>query len=147
MGPGWKPWFFINESPPLSALTVDRARYQGRITRDPALAAALSFRAALLRAGISVAGRAMTGAADGTAGPARRRSSPCRSQQILRFMDHESDNFTAELLLKQLGAGFADQGTTAAGAAVVRQLPRASRGSRSPGCGSSTARGSRASTG
>ena len=45
MGPGWKPWFFINESPPLSALTVDRARYQGRTTRNPALAAALSFRA------------------------------------------------------------------------------------------------------
>jgi D-alanyl-D-alanine carboxypeptidase/D-alanyl-D-alanine-endopeptidase (penicillin-binding protein 4) len=42
--------------------------------------------------------------------------------QILRFMDHESDNFTAEILLKQLGAGFGAQGTTAAGAEVVHRL-------------------------
>ena len=69
MGPGWKSYFFINESPALSALTVDRGRYKGRATRQPALAAALSFRAALLRAGISVAGRALTGTADSAAVP------------------------------------------------------------------------------
>jgi D-alanyl-D-alanine carboxypeptidase len=33
--PGWKSWFFINESPPLSALTVDRGRYRGRTSRNP----------------------------------------------------------------------------------------------------------------
>ncbi len=121
MGPGWKTWFFINESPPLSALTVDRARYQGHTTREPALAAALSFRAALLRVGITVAGRAVTGQADVEAVPlASIESVPL--EQILRFMDHESDNFTAELLLKQLGAGFADQGSSASGATVIRQL-------------------------
>jgi D-alanyl-D-alanine carboxypeptidase/D-alanyl-D-alanine-endopeptidase (penicillin-binding protein 4) len=120
-GPGWKPWFFINESPPLSALTVDRARYRGHTTRKPALAAALTFRSALLRVGITVAGRAMTGRADLEAVPlASIESVPL--EQILRFMDHESDNFTAELLLKQLGAGFADQGSSATGATVVRQL-------------------------
>ncbi len=121
IGPGWKPWFFINESPPLSALTVDRARYQGHITRNPALAAALSFRAALLRVGITVAGRAMTREADPEAVPlASIESVPL--EQILTFMDHESDNFTAELLLKQLGAGYSNQGTTATGAAAIRQL-------------------------
>lgn len=121
MAPGWKPWYFMNESAPLSALTVDRARYQGRITREPALAAAMSFRAALLRAGISVAGRAMTGTADPTAVPLASTESVAL-ERILRFMDHESDNFTAEILLKQLGAGFALQGTTAAGAEVVHRL-------------------------
>jgi D-alanyl-D-alanine carboxypeptidase/D-alanyl-D-alanine-endopeptidase (penicillin-binding protein 4) len=121
IAPGWKPWYFINESAPLSALTVDRARYQGRITREPALAAALSFRAALVRAGISVAGRAMTGTAHETAVPlASTESVPL--EQILRFMNHDSDNFTAEILLKQLGAGFALQGTTPAGAGVVHRL-------------------------
>jgi serine-type D-Ala-D-Ala carboxypeptidase/endopeptidase (penicillin-binding protein 4) len=121
VAPGWRPWYFMNESAPLSALTVDRGRYRGRMTRDPALAAAMSFRAALLRAGISVAGRAMTGTADAAAVPlASTESVPL--EQILRFMDHESDNFTAELLLKQLGAGFAFQGTTAAGAEVVHRL-------------------------
>jgi serine-type D-Ala-D-Ala carboxypeptidase/endopeptidase (penicillin-binding protein 4) len=121
IAPGWKPHFFINESPPLSALTVDRARFQGHTTREPALAAAISFRAALLRVGISVAGRAITGTADDAAVPlASIESVPL--EQILRFMDHESDNFTAELLLKQLGAALSFQGTTSTGAAVVRQL-------------------------
>jgi D-alanyl-D-alanine carboxypeptidase/D-alanyl-D-alanine-endopeptidase (penicillin-binding protein 4) len=121
MGPGWKPWFFINESPPLSALTVDRARYHGYVTRYPALGAAMSFRAALLRVGISVAGRARAGQADAAALPlASIESVPL--EQILRFMDHESDNFTAEILLKQLGVTLSLQGTTAAGAAVVRRL-------------------------
>ena len=40
--------------------------------------------------------------------------------QIVRFMDRESDNFTAELLLKQIGAANGATGTTATGAALVR---------------------------
>jgi serine-type D-Ala-D-Ala carboxypeptidase/endopeptidase (penicillin-binding protein 4) len=121
MAPGWKSYFFLNESPALSALTVDRGRYKGHTTRQPALAAALSFRAALLRAGISVAGRALTGTADDAAVPlATIESVPLTL--VLRFMDHESDNFTAEMLLKQLGAGSGLQGTTAAGAQAVVQL-------------------------
>jgi serine-type D-Ala-D-Ala carboxypeptidase/endopeptidase (penicillin-binding protein 4) len=121
LAPGWKSYFYLNESPALSALTVDRGRYEGRATGQPALAAALSFRAALLRAGISVAGRAMTGSADQAAvSLATIESVPL--DLVLRFMDHESDNFTAEMLLKQLGAGFGLQGTTAAGAQVVVQL-------------------------
>jgi D-alanyl-D-alanine carboxypeptidase/D-alanyl-D-alanine-endopeptidase (penicillin-binding protein 4) len=121
IAPGWKPYFYLNESPALSALTVDRGRYRGRATSKPALAAALSFRAALLRAGISVAGRALTGTADPAAvSLATIESVPL--ELVLRFMDHESDNFTAEMLLKQLGAGFGPQGTTPAGAQVVVQL-------------------------
>ena len=40
---------------------------------------------------------------------------------MVRFMDRESDNFTAEMLLKQLGLTELDRGTSAAGAAVVMQ--------------------------
>ncbi len=40
---------------------------------------------------------------------------------ILRFMDRASDNYTAELLLKQLGTVDGVQGSSAAGAAVVRR--------------------------
>lgn len=121
MAPGWKSYFFLNESPALSALTVDRGRYKSHSTTQPALAAALSFRTALLRAGISVAGRALTGTADAAAVPlATIESVPLTL--VLRFMDHESDNFTAEMLLKQLGAGSGLQGTTAAGAQAVLQL-------------------------
>jgi serine-type D-Ala-D-Ala carboxypeptidase/endopeptidase (penicillin-binding protein 4) len=74
MAPGWKPYFFLNESPALSALTVDRGRYKDHATSKPALAAALSFRAALLRAGISVAGRALIGTADSFRSPRSSRS-------------------------------------------------------------------------
>jgi D-alanyl-D-alanine carboxypeptidase/D-alanyl-D-alanine-endopeptidase (penicillin-binding protein 4) len=119
--PGWKPWYFMNESAPLSALTVDRARYKGRLTRQPALAGALLFREALRAAGISVAGRTLTGKADGEALPLATVSSVPLSD-VLRFMNRESDNFTAELILKQLGTVLAEQGTTFAGTMVVRQM-------------------------
>jgi D-alanyl-D-alanine carboxypeptidase/D-alanyl-D-alanine-endopeptidase (penicillin-binding protein 4) len=42
--------------------------------------------------------------------------------EVLRHMDVVSDNFTAELVLKQLGAVVAREGTTAAGAQVVRSV-------------------------
>jgi D-alanyl-D-alanine carboxypeptidase/D-alanyl-D-alanine-endopeptidase (penicillin-binding protein 4) len=119
--PGWKAWYFINESAPLSALTVDRARYKGRTTRQPALAAALLFREALRAAGISLAGRTLTGTADTQALPLATVSSVPLAD-VLRFMNRESDNFTAELILKQLGTVLAEQGTTFAGAMVVRRM-------------------------
>jgi PBP4 family serine-type D-alanyl-D-alanine carboxypeptidase len=40
---------------------------------------------------------------------------------MIRFMDRESDNFTAEMLLKQLGLVELGRGTSAAGASVVMQ--------------------------
>jgi len=119
--PGWKSWFFINESAPISALTVDRGRYRGRTSRNPALAAAEVFRESLRAAGISVAGRSLVGKAEDGAFPlAQTMSLPL--EHVLRFMNRESDNFTAEVLLKQLGTELTDQGTTYAGSAVVRQI-------------------------
>jgi D-alanyl-D-alanine carboxypeptidase/D-alanyl-D-alanine-endopeptidase (penicillin-binding protein 4) len=113
---GWKPSFYLQESPPLSALVVDRARG----TRTPALAAATSFRAALRRAGIAVDGGASVARVDDFSIQLAQIESPPLAS-ILRFMDKESDNFTAELLLKQLGAVVLDRGTSAAGASVVMQ--------------------------
>jgi D-alanyl-D-alanine carboxypeptidase/D-alanyl-D-alanine-endopeptidase (penicillin-binding protein 4) len=119
--PGWKPSFYINESPPLSALTVDRTWFHVRHSAAPALAAASLFRDALRRRGIAVTGPAITGAATADAVELAHVLSPPLAE-ILRFMDHESDNFTAELLLKQLSAMDEGVGTTAGGAAVVRGL-------------------------
>jgi D-alanyl-D-alanine carboxypeptidase/D-alanyl-D-alanine-endopeptidase (penicillin-binding protein 4) len=117
--PGWKSWFYVNESPPLSALTVDRAVYRGRTSRNPVLSAALAFREALRRAGVTVAGGTGIGVDRGDGLPlASLESAPLSS--ILRTMDRQSDNFTAELMLKQLGTLVAEPGTTAAGAAFVR---------------------------
>jgi serine-type D-Ala-D-Ala carboxypeptidase/endopeptidase (penicillin-binding protein 4) len=115
---GWRPDFYINESPPLSALVVDRARFGRYVSRDPPLAAATLFRAALRRAGVAVTGSARVGVTPHDALPLAFVESPPLAS-IIRFMDHESDNFTAEMLLKELGAMQLGHGTSAAGAAVV----------------------------
>jgi D-alanyl-D-alanine carboxypeptidase/D-alanyl-D-alanine-endopeptidase (penicillin-binding protein 4) len=117
---GWKPSFFIDESPPLSALVVDRSRIGRVVSSTPALAAATSFRDALRNAGITVAGPVRTGAADEWSEVIATVSSPTLAAMV-RFMDRESDNFTAEMLLKQLGLSELGRGTSAAGAAVVTQ--------------------------
>ena len=115
---GWKPSFFIDESPPLSALVVDRARVGHVVTRTPALAAAAAFRDVLRTAGITVGGPVRTGRADDWSESLAAVFSPTLAAMI-RFMDRESDNFTAEMLLKQLGLTELDRGTSAAGASVV----------------------------
>ena len=118
-GPGWKPSFYILESPPLSALVVDRGLYRGRTSANPALAAASLFRQALEEAGVAVAQRTRTGALAKTGMPlARDLSEPLA--EIIRFMGRESDNYTAEMLVKQLGAVYAGRGSTAAGTRVMR---------------------------
>lgn len=119
--PGWKPWYYLNESPALSALTVDRGRFRGRLSRTPALAAAILFKDVLERAGIAVLGPVVVSRANVEAFPlATTASAPLAS--IVREMGVESDNFTAEILLKQLGALETGNGSTAAGAAVVRRV-------------------------
>ena len=68
--PGWKARYFIGESPPLSALVVDRAQLRRTTSRTPALAAAVLFRDALRRAGVAVDRR-------GRRGTRPRRRTPC----------------------------------------------------------------------
>jgi len=108
-GPGWKASFVPVESQPLSALTVAGA--------SGALGTARLFREALAQAGVRLQGGTKVARAGGWP-LAVRYSAPL--DEILHHMDVESDNFTAELVLKQLGATIAGRGTTAAGAAVVR---------------------------
>jgi serine-type D-Ala-D-Ala carboxypeptidase/endopeptidase (penicillin-binding protein 4) len=120
VGPAWRSHYYINESPPLSALTVDRARFHGYVTSSPAIAAATQFRLALRASGVGVRGRVVMGAADTVAMQlASTESAPL--SRIVAFMNRESDNFTAELLLKQLGAVDGGAGTSAAGAESVRR--------------------------
>jgi serine-type D-Ala-D-Ala carboxypeptidase/endopeptidase (penicillin-binding protein 4) len=118
---GWKPGFYLNESPPLSALVVDRDRVGGYLSANPALAAGTAFRSALRKAGVAVTGSVRVGVADAYVVPLASIESPTLAT-IVRFMDRESDNFTAELLLKQLGATQLDRGTSAAGAAAVTRV-------------------------
>lgn len=118
--PGWKQRFYIQESPPLSALVVARGWYRGRTAPKPALAAAALFREALEAQGVAVAkpSRARTLA---QAGLPLARDVSVPLGEIVRFMGRESDNYTAEILVKQLGALETGRGTTAAGLLVVRR--------------------------
>jgi serine-type D-Ala-D-Ala carboxypeptidase/endopeptidase (penicillin-binding protein 4) len=122
-GPAWKSYYYLDESPALSALTVDRAHFRGWLTREPALSAGRQFRLALRSVGIAVGRPAHLGVTDPLAEQlASTESAPL--SRIVRFMNHESDNFTAELLLKQLGAVDEASGTSAAGARAVRRALR-----------------------
>jgi D-alanyl-D-alanine carboxypeptidase/D-alanyl-D-alanine-endopeptidase (penicillin-binding protein 4) len=115
--PGWRASYFVEQSPPLSALTVDRVWYGGRVSTEPALAAALLFRRALAAAGVATPGGAAIGSSTEGAELASVSSPPLL--HLLRAVNRESDNFTAEILLKHLGAVRGGQGSTPAGAAVV----------------------------
>lgn len=119
VGPGWKAGFYGDESEPLSALSVDRGRYRGVVSDEPALAAARAFREALRNARIAVGRGARIGRVDDVAFPLASVASPPLAA-IVREMNLESDNFTAEILLKHLGVLTHRQGTSARGAAVVR---------------------------
>jgi serine-type D-Ala-D-Ala carboxypeptidase/endopeptidase (penicillin-binding protein 4) len=120
-GLGWKPQFYLHESPALSALIVNRG-WTGRYeTRRPALTAAQLFRHDLRRAGISVHGGAALGVASEEAAPlAQVQSAPLSA--LVRHMDVYSDNFYAEMLLKEVGSVQGDFGSAAAGIAVERRL-------------------------
>jgi D-alanyl-D-alanine carboxypeptidase/D-alanyl-D-alanine-endopeptidase (penicillin-binding protein 4) len=110
-GPGWKAGFVPFESQALSALAIAGV--------DGSQGTTALFRAALAQAGVRVDGP--TKRARGGGWPLAVRWSPPLAD-ILRHMDVVSDNFTAELVLKQLGAVVAGQGTTAAGAQVAASV-------------------------
>jgi serine-type D-Ala-D-Ala carboxypeptidase/endopeptidase (penicillin-binding protein 4) len=119
IAPGWKPWFYMNESPPLSALTIDRDRYHGHLGTVPALAAAARFQELLHERGIEAGAPTVGRAPPDAFALATVYSDPL--PVILTFMDRESDNFTAELLVKELGAEVGGAGTTPVGTAIVRR--------------------------
>jgi D-alanyl-D-alanine carboxypeptidase/D-alanyl-D-alanine-endopeptidase (penicillin-binding protein 4) len=120
-GLGWKAEFYLHESPALSALIVNRG-WTGRYeTARPALMAAQVFRLDLRHAGVSVHGEAAIGVASAEAAPlADVESAPLSA--LVRHMDIYSDNFYAEMLLKEVGAVQGSGGSAAAGVAVERWL-------------------------
>lgn len=98
----------------LGGLVVDEGR-----GRDPALHAAAAMRRALLAADVVVDGRAASGRlASAQTTLAAAPSPPLRA--IVARINLPSDNFAAELLLKDLGALYGGAGSTPAGAAVTR---------------------------
>jgi serine-type D-Ala-D-Ala carboxypeptidase/endopeptidase (penicillin-binding protein 4) len=120
-GVGWKAKFYLHESPALSALIVNRG-WTGRYeTGRPALMAAQLFRSDLRRVGVTVGGGATVGVASGDAIQLANVESPPVSA-LVRHMDIYSDNFYAEMLMKEIGAVQGTGGSAAAGLAVTRGL-------------------------
>jgi D-alanyl-D-alanine carboxypeptidase/D-alanyl-D-alanine-endopeptidase (penicillin-binding protein 4) len=122
--PSWPPSYGKDlEAGPLGALMIDDAFASFTPTftlaADPAAAAAASF-AALLRArGVTVGSTSAATAPAGAVPVATIQSPPL--SDILKEMLTTSDNNTAELLLKELGAVVAGAGTRPAGVQVVQQ--------------------------
>jgi serine-type D-Ala-D-Ala carboxypeptidase/endopeptidase (penicillin-binding protein 4) len=105
----------------LSALAFNRGEVgtQGG-PHAPAAYAARQLWAGLRRAGVKISGPVRTAPTPPGARPLAAVSSPTLAQ-LLGLMLPPSDNFFAETLIKDLGARFGGAGSTAAGAAVVRQ--------------------------
>lgn len=105
----------------LSGLAFNRGASGGEHgAHAPAAYAARELSATLKNDGVAIAGH--SGAASTPAGATQlaRVASPTVTQ-LLSLTLPPSDNFFAETLVKDLGAMYAGAGTTAAGAAVVRQ--------------------------
>lgn len=128
--PAWPPRFISqDQTGPLSALIVNDgfaewpAQGAGPVepALDPAAHAAEVFRLLLEERGITVGAGARSGPAP-TAAPvvAEHRSPPLR--EVVGQMLAESDNATAELLLKELGLQVEGAGTFAAGATAVARV-------------------------
>jgi serine-type D-Ala-D-Ala carboxypeptidase/endopeptidase (penicillin-binding protein 4) len=98
----------------LSGLQID-----GGLPSDPARTAAQRFDGALRKDGISIA----TGVTPGLVVPGFVQigdyASPTMAD-IVRATDVPSNNFLAEMLLKDVGSEFGESGSTAAGISVVR---------------------------
>jgi D-alanyl-D-alanine carboxypeptidase/D-alanyl-D-alanine-endopeptidase (penicillin-binding protein 4) len=118
---GWRRSFVGVESPPLSGLTVDRNLAYGRPVWRPEERAAGLLRDALERVGIDVDGSTRAGRAPVFAQTYADVESPTL-EVILPAVGKDSDNFTAEMLLKAVGAHDGSQGTTAGGAFDVRHV-------------------------
>jgi serine-type D-Ala-D-Ala carboxypeptidase/endopeptidase (penicillin-binding protein 4) len=115
--PGWKRSFLGIESRPLSALALQGARLPS--LNSSARVTGGAFRAALARVGITVEHATGYGRAPTDLAPLAVDYSESL-RDLAKEMDHDSDNFVAEMLLKQLGAVIAGHGSTAAGVSVVR---------------------------
>jgi PBP4 family serine-type D-alanyl-D-alanine carboxypeptidase len=92
--------------------------YEGHVALKPAVAAAGLFRKLLRTHHISsgAVGTSVTPATANVLAVVQSR----QLQTIVAAMDRDSDNFIAEMLLKDIGAQVGSGGTTAAGAAIVR---------------------------
>ena len=119
----WPAEFNVVEAGPLGALVVNDGAVVGQAMKpeNPAIAAATELRSLLGARGVFVAQdpRYETTVPNGAVDVASITSAPMST--IVREMLVNSDNNTAELLVKEIGFARKKSGTTAAGLAVVQE--------------------------
>lgn len=120
---GWKSSFVPGQSGPLSALALDRNtwRRDSAFLTDPAVPAAARFRDLLRAEGVDVGATVARAAAPGSARQLAVKVSAPLADVVRRALK-DSDNFAAELLLKELGRVVKGEGSTLAGVAATRQV-------------------------
>jgi D-alanyl-D-alanine carboxypeptidase/D-alanyl-D-alanine-endopeptidase (penicillin-binding protein 4) len=114
--PGWKAGFSPDECAPLSALAIDRD-FRTHAVWNPELDAATRLKAALVKDGVKVDGSVTLGPAPPAATPLVSLASPTVAR-LLRALGKDSDNFTAEMLAKDVATA-SGAGTTARGMARI----------------------------
>jgi len=118
--PGWEIALRNVEGGPISALTVNDGWVRGDSARvtDPGAGAAREFYRLLVERGITIAGQPATGATPtGLATLAKVTSAPLI--QVVGEMLQNSDNNTAEMMLKEIGFVARGSGSRASGLGVV----------------------------
>lgn len=119
--PGWKDTYVPRQSGALSALAVDQNSYRNdpEFVAEPALANAQLFREMLVAAGVAVTAPAGIGPSPPSGGIeiARKDSPPLKD--LVGHMLTESDNFFAEMILKEVGFSAGDA-STSGGIDVIR---------------------------
>jgi D-alanyl-D-alanine carboxypeptidase/D-alanyl-D-alanine-endopeptidase (penicillin-binding protein 4) len=120
----WPSEFHFTESGPLGALMVNDGVVVGEPNKpdDPAVAAATELRVLLNARGVTVNGLERHDQAVPNSATAVTYITSSPLPLILREMLVNSDNNTAELVLKELGFNKKNSGTTAAGLEVVAQF-------------------------
>ena len=121
--PGWTERHVPLFVGPVSALAVDGnyLRTDPEYVINPAAGNVAEFRAALQRHGVTVAGGDRMGTAPEPA-PALAAVDSVPVAQLVRYMLTNSDNFYAEMLLKEVGRRALGKGTLENGVAAVRDL-------------------------
>lgn len=120
----WPSEFRFTESGPLGALLVNDGVIVGEPVKpdDPAIAAATELRTMLIARGISVTGQTRHDPVVPNSATPVTSITSAALPQILNEMLVNSDNNTAEMVLKEIGYVKKKSGTTAAGLEVVQSF-------------------------
>jgi serine-type D-Ala-D-Ala carboxypeptidase/endopeptidase (penicillin-binding protein 4) len=123
--PGWKHDFLPDESGAVDAFSVNYDDWQSgsSFLADPTPANAGLWRAALKAAGIHVSGSTDLGIAPADLVPLAAHKSPPLSA-IVKSTLHESINYYAEMMLRELGWQYSGHGSRTSGVAAVRRYAR-----------------------